>query len=152
MNLRNVYILLGVEALVLFIVLIFSIDNLTQSIDNLFIATLGLLIFTPVFYGAAVSSEVRTLETMFRQTKSKLSKEELEDVLAKADEVQHFMKDLRLNKWLLVSVYGYLLSLILSFLPRSDITTALQIVFFWAGLSASILLVTSWLFANVAKD
>jgi len=167
MKLEFISKILLFEIFVLFIGLIFAWDNLIKNINDLFIGGLGLLTFISIFYSLVVSGGMKIINDARKSIKDKQNKkiEEFltkflkeEDKLGKLDDLDKFKLEidniktlidyLNLNKWLYISVLGYLISIMCYLLPRYNWTITFQIISFWIGVTLTFVIVTSWFVAN----
>lgn len=163
---------IGGISLVFLLGIIFSYESLKGKIDQIFIAALGLLTFTSIFYSLIVSSGMKKVQILLEGLENKKQKlidqignikyknakagelsKELRKIALKIEDLEDIQDDLNLNKWLFMSVSSYLLSIafFLVLFEENKWIIFFQIVSFWIGLTTSAILATVWFIVNNTK-
>lgn len=163
---NTMYVISVILVMLLGLGLLFSWSTLTGNIHDYFIASIGLLTFISIFYGFTVSSGRQLLIDVKKELedkKNKLVNRELKKIIKSKDkknvtaqlknvkidveDIEGMIHYLNLNVFLFIAVLSFLFSTVL-YLVSQPWATVGQVITFWIGVLASLLIVSSWFVAN----
>lgn len=150
MNLRFYDLLIGIVFISTFLLgPMYAFKGLADRLNDLFIASLGLLAFSSIFYGAKLFNG-KTIKELIEIMRKKQNKKIIARPKAFSEKQKESILNemLYLNKRIFLSVICYLFSIMFYLLPKLNWTILLQITTFWLGLVISILVVSSWFVTN----
>jgi hypothetical protein len=156
------YILILV-CLVVLIILIWN--TVILSTHNIFIAALGFLTFISIFFGFTVNTSTRFFdiarEYIYKEStkkaKNKLDKINIKDdkITDKLNEIQTELHDadtlrnyLKLDIFLFVAIMAYFFSILVYFFPIVPIFSGIQVVLFFIGVWATLVLILGWFISS----